>query len=255
MEQQDKSRKKFLADIADAYNLQDESRDVFLKRFVYKQEGKHKSDKEFAKLRGISVTTLRTHMGVIYEAFAKSQEKPFGCDIDPGKPGRGKLNKVYPWLWLDQFPLWRDNNSSWKQQFSVRQIPKIEDTALPESEVSLTQLERIPLNIPHNVVNNSNHATIYNIQRHYSKDEQLLVQNLEVKQRLFGDNHPATSASRDNLAIFYKSLVQDADLYASQVQYSKAEPLYMQALEGRKRWLGNEHPDLANSLNQLASLY
>src|SRR5919199_90398 len=117
MEQQDKSREKFLADIADAYNLQDEPRDVFLKRFVYKQEGKHKSDKEFAKLRGISVTTLSTHMGVIYKAFAKSPQKSFGCDIDPHKPGRGKLNKLYAWLWLAQFRLWRDDYRSWKAQF------------------------------------------------------------------------------------------------------------------------------------------
>jgi tetratricopeptide (TPR) repeat protein len=256
MERQDESREKFLVDIADAYYLQDEPRDIFLRRFTYKKEGKHQGDKEFAEERCIEITTLSTHMRVIYEAFAKSPDKPFGCDINPRKRGRGKLNKLYAWLWLDQFPLWRDNSPSWKQQFSIRQLPKIEEAVLPESETSLTQIESIPLNIPRNVVDNSNYAAaIYNTQGHYSKNEQVLVQTLEVKQRLFGNDHPATVTSRNNLLDFYKSLVRDADSYASQVQYSKAEPLYVQALTGRKHWLGNDHPDVANSLNQLASLY
>ncbi len=38
-------------------------------------------------------------------------------------------------------------------------------------------------------------------------------------------------------------------------RYSEAEPLYQQALEMRKRLLGDEHPDVALSLNNLAGLY
>ena len=38
-------------------------------------------------------------------------------------------------------------------------------------------------------------------------------------------------------------------------QYEKAEPLYKQALEIRKRVLGEDHPDYASSLNNLALLY
>ena len=37
--------------------------------------------------------------------------------------------------------------------------------------------------------------------------------------------------------------------------YAKAEPLFRQALEIRKRALGENHPDYANSLNNLAELY
>ena len=37
--------------------------------------------------------------------------------------------------------------------------------------------------------------------------------------------------------------------------YAKAEPLYRQALEIRKRALGENHPDYATSLNNLAGLY
>ncbi|MEH2024527.1 tetratricopeptide repeat protein, partial [Nostoc sp.] len=44
-------------------------------------------------------------------------------------------------------------------------------------------------------------------------------------------------------------------LYESTGRYSEAEPLYQQALALRKRLLGDNHPDVANSLNNLAGLY
>ena len=50
-------------------------------------------------------------------------------------------------------------------------------------------------------------------------------------------------------------LLVEADLIAGRYRYSDAEPLYQQALELRKRLLGEEHPDVAQSLNNLAGLY
>ncbi|MEW6496782.1 MAG: tetratricopeptide repeat protein, partial [Cyanobacteriota bacterium] len=44
-------------------------------------------------------------------------------------------------------------------------------------------------------------------------------------------------------------------LYYAQGRYSEAEPLYLEALEWRKRLLGNHHIDVATTLNNLASLY
>ncbi|WP_292761209.1 tetratricopeptide repeat protein, partial [Nostoc sp. NOS(2021)] len=41
----------------------------------------------------------------------------------------------------------------------------------------------------------------------------------------------------------------------SQGRYSEAEPLYKKALELRQRLLGEEHPDVASSYNNLAGLY
>ncbi len=44
-------------------------------------------------------------------------------------------------------------------------------------------------------------------------------------------------------------------MYESQGRYEEAEPLYLQALELCKRLLGDNHPDVATSLNNLALLY
>ena len=40
-----------------------------------------------------------------------------------------------------------------------------------------------------------------------------------------------------------------------QGKYSEAEPLYLRSLEIRERQLGADHPDVAQSLNNLAALY
>ncbi len=44
-------------------------------------------------------------------------------------------------------------------------------------------------------------------------------------------------------------------LYHAQGRYAEAELLYKRALEIREKALGPDHPDVANSLNNLASLY
>ncbi|MGI2909795.1 tetratricopeptide repeat protein, partial [Tolypothrix sp. VBCCA 56010] len=44
-------------------------------------------------------------------------------------------------------------------------------------------------------------------------------------------------------------------LYQSQGRYSEAEPLYQKALQLTQRLLGEEHPDVAMSYNNLALLY
>ncbi|MGD1700707.1 tetratricopeptide repeat protein [Dapis sp. BLCC M229] len=44
-------------------------------------------------------------------------------------------------------------------------------------------------------------------------------------------------------------------LYSKQGRYTKAEPLLLKALEMYKQLLGEEHPDVASSLNNLGNLY
>jgi tetratricopeptide (TPR) repeat protein len=51
------------------------------------------------------------------------------------------------------------------------------------------------------------------------------------------------------------SLNSLAGLYESQGRYKEAEPLYLEALDLRKRLLGDNHPSVALSLNNLAYLY
>jgi tetratricopeptide (TPR) repeat protein len=46
-----------------------------------------------------------------------------------------------------------------------------------------------------------------------------------------------------------------AGLYDSQGKYKEAEPLYQQALALRQKLLGDDHPHVATSLNNLAGLY
>ena len=51
------------------------------------------------------------------------------------------------------------------------------------------------------------------------------------------------------------ALTQLARVHYSQHDYLRAEPLYRQAIEIRKKTAGENHPDYANSLNSLALLY
>ena len=55
----------------------------------------------------------------------------------------------------------------------------------------------------------------------------------------------ALATSLNNLAV----------LYDNQGRYSEAEPLYLDALEMRRRLFTGDHPDVASSLNNLALLY
>jgi len=46
-----------------------------------------------------------------------------------------------------------------------------------------------------------------------------------------------------------------ADLYRTQGEYALAEPLYKRSLKIDEKALGPDHPSVATSLNNLASLY
>jgi tetratricopeptide (TPR) repeat protein len=133
----------------------------------------------------------------------------------------------------------------------------------------------------------NNLAGLYESQDKYEQAEPLLVQALEMRERLLKEEHPDVANSLSRLAALYysqgkyeqaepllmqalemrKRLLREehqnvanglnnlAALYHSQGKYEQAEPLYMQALELRKRFSGEEHPDVASSLNSLAALY
>ena len=58
-------------------------------------------------------------------------------------------------------------------------------------------------------------------------------------------DHPNVAANLNNLAA----------LYATQGQYTQAEPLYKRSLEISEKALGANHPTVASSLENLAALY
>ena len=59
-----------------------------------------------------------------------------------------------------------------------------------------------------------------------------------------GDSHPDTLTSINNLALLLKT----------QGKLGEAEPLYREALDGRRRTLGDSHPSTLTSINNLAGL-
>jgi|SRR5579871_1141359 len=88
-------------------------------------------------------------------------------------------------------------------------------------------------------------ASLYYNMGNFIAAEPLLVQALEINEKVLGTEHPDTMTSLNNLAVLYKT----------QHRYEKAEPLYIRTLEIRERALGVEHPNTALSLNNLAVLY
>ena len=88
-------------------------------------------------------------------------------------------------------------------------------------------------------------ATLYRDQGKLAEAVPLVVQALEVRRRVQGEEHPETLNCMNNLGI----------LYTHQGKLAQAEPLLVKALEVRRRVLGEEHPDTAGSMDRLAGLY
>ena len=91
----------------------------------------------------------------------------------------------------------------------------------------------------------NNLGSLYDFQGRYEEAEPLLLQALEMRKRILGENHADVATSLNNLA----------GLYKSQGRYEQAEPFLVQALEMRKRIFRENHPHVATSLNNLAYLY
>jgi tetratricopeptide (TPR) repeat protein len=79
----------------------------------------------------------------------------------------------------------------------------------------------------------------------WKEAETLLVQVMEFRKKVLGDEHPHTLGSMNNLAA----------LFDSQGKYEAAEPLYVETLRLSKKVLGDEHPDTLTSMNNLALLF
>jgi tetratricopeptide (TPR) repeat protein len=87
-------------------------------------------------------------------------------------------------------------------------------------------------------------AALYSDGR-YNEAEELQVQVMQSKTRLFGNDHASTLTSMANLAT----------TYCNQGRWEEAEELQIQVLQTRKRVLNDEHPSVLSSMSNLASMY
>ncbi len=75
--------------------------------------------------------------------------------------------------------------------------------------------------------------------------EAILTKAAEIRERILGEDHPATADSKSNLAV----------LCEKQGKFTKAESLHLRSLAIREKVLGLEHPDTASAYNNLAAQF
>ncbi len=72
------------------------------------------------------------------------------------------------------------------------------------------------------------------------KAKETYKKGLQIWQNVFGENHPNTSISYNNLA----------DIYVKQGKYKQAEGLHKRSLQIREQVLGEDYPDTAIGYNK-----
>ncbi|GMU56926.1 MAG: hypothetical protein AMXMBFR33_60720 [Candidatus Xenobia bacterium] len=90
----------------------------------------------------------------------------------------------------------------------------------------------------------------------YKKAEVYLERALEITRGL-GDDHPDAATQLINLASVYQAQgkLGQAKMLGSQGRFEAAEPICRQAVEIRKRRLGDCHPEVADAHRELGNLY
>jgi tetratricopeptide (TPR) repeat protein len=83
-------------------------------------------------------------------------------------------------------------------------------------------------------------------QGRYEEAEDFFIRGIEVgNSELSGKGHPWTLRNVNGLAV----------LHTKRKRYNEAEHLFTEALDGRRRKLGNDHPDTLETKNDWAVLY
>ncbi|HAG84385.1 MAG TPA: tetratricopeptide repeat protein [Cyanobacteria bacterium UBA12227] len=103
----------------------------------------------------------------------------------------------------------------------------------------------------------NNLAGLYEIQERYAEAEPLLQRALVIGEQHLGNDHPLVATCLQNLAKIYREQRKGmANPFLEPENYSsEAEPLYQRALAILEQKLGDDHPNIAPILNNLADLY
>lgn len=100
-------------------------------------------------------------------------------------------------------------------------------------------------------------ALLYRCMGRYSEAEILYDLGLEMRKRLLGSDHLDVANSLNQLASLLVQMIylRRCDNSLPSPSYAKAESLLRQSLELKKRVLSNDHPQVAENLNNLAMFY
>jgi tetratricopeptide (TPR) repeat protein len=150
------------------------------------------------------------------------------------------------WLKLkDDLRNW--NQKALQQMNDIFPWPRHENRAvwmkyLPHAETIITSIDLLGgVELPSILLYNL--AECYRITGNYSKAELLGRQTLQLREKVFGKEHPDTLASTNNLALSLRL----------QGKFADAEALDRRTLQLKEKVLGKEHPDTLASINNLAS--
>ncbi len=166
----------------------------------------------------------------------------------------------FPWQWVqDCWPNWNEEELEDTRDEQLLSLHLLRRTG--NDRYQLHQLLREFFTVKRQQINDLNpwyetfSKVIYDAAESSSKrpEQSLLAETRLVMPHLqaaIAHKNTTESPLEAAFGIFWL-----ANLYYAQGRYSQAELLYQQALKIRQRQLGDDHPDVAGSLNNLANLY
>ncbi|WP_338762156.1 CHAT domain-containing tetratricopeptide repeat protein [Bernardetia sp. ABR2-2B] len=139
-------------------------------------------------------------------------------------------------------------NLSWQQLDSVGRDLKNKQH-LEEAEIYLQKAVEVAENKNGKdstyAVSCTELGAVFSSQGNYEQAESFLIESKEVREKIFGTQHPDYASSCSKLAV----------LYRRKGEYQKSENLYIEAKNIQEQLFGKQHPDYAYVCNQLGSLY
>lgn len=101
----------------------------------------------------------------------------------------------------------------------------------------------------------NNMGIIYDNLKEFNDSLKYHLKALEMREKFLGKNHPDTASSYNNIGCLYKKLIEEKYIANSDASLDYTLTFLRKAMEIQERILGKEHPDTANSYNNIGSLY